>query len=129
MSTQKKSSWCDDLDSNPNAWWEDRSLSQKVLIVIGFVILGIGLAFLFGLAVMLLWNWLMPEIFGLKRITYWQAWGLFILSMILFKGMGSSSSSGNKSDRKRKKELRRYMREEQCDIAQAPSEAQDGDRA
>lgn len=43
------------------------------------------LAFLLGLFVMLLWNWLMPAIFGLGVISYWQAWGLVLLSHILFK--------------------------------------------
>jgi hypothetical protein len=95
-----------------DAWWEERTIGQKVLIVIGFIILGSGLLFLFGWVVMLLWNWLMPEIFGLKRITYWQGWGLLLLSTILFKGMGSS---GGKSDRRRKKELRRHIREEMKD--------------
>jgi hypothetical protein len=33
-----------------------------------------------------LWNWLMPEIFGLRAITYWQAAGLMALSWILFRG-------------------------------------------
>ena len=28
---------------------------------------------LFGEIVMHLWNWLMPAIFGLKMITFWQA--------------------------------------------------------
>ena len=54
-------------------------------LIFGGVILMAGLAFLFGVIVMLLWNWLMPEIFGLGTITYWQAWGLVILSHILFK--------------------------------------------
>ena len=54
-------------------------------LIIGGVILMAGLAFLFGFIVMLLWNWLIPEIFGLTTITYWQAWGLVILSHILFK--------------------------------------------
>lgn len=44
------------------------------------------LALLLGLIVMALWNWLMPELFGLTRIGYWQAWGLVILTHILFKG-------------------------------------------
>jgi len=96
-----------------NAWWTDRSIAQKVLIVLGFAVLGAGLLFLFGWIVMLLWNWLMPDIFGLKRITYWQAWGLLALSTILFKDMGSSGPGG-KSDRKRKQELRRHMREDLC---------------
>ena len=42
----------------------------------------------FTFAVMFLWNWLMPEIFNLKEITFWQAGGLLILSKILFGGFG-----------------------------------------
>lgn len=99
-------------ECNEWGWWEDRSLPQKILMGIGFGILGIGLVFLCGLIVMLLWNWLMPDIFGLQRVTYWQAWGLLILSHILFKGFGSGHSNG-RSDRKRRRQLRRYMREEQ----------------
>jgi hypothetical protein len=86
--------------------------------VIGFIILGIGLLFLFGLVVMALWNWLMPEIFGLKTLTYWQAWGVLALSCILFGKIGGSGSSG-KSDRKRKRELRGYMREAQSASGQS----------
>ena len=37
-------------------------------------------------AVFGLWNWLMPVIFGLRAITYWQALGLMALSWILFRG-------------------------------------------
>jgi hypothetical protein len=37
-------------------------------------------------AVSALWNGLMPEIFGLRTITYWQALGLMVLSWILFRG-------------------------------------------
>jgi hypothetical protein len=99
-------------------WWEDRTLPEKILIGIGFAILGIGLAFLFGWIVMLLWNWLMPEIFGLKRVTYWQAWGLLILCCILFKDFGSGSSNRS-SDRKRKRQLRRYMREDHSAMQEA----------
>jgi len=38
-----------------------------------------------GYPLMLLWNWLMPFIFGLPEITFWQAIGLNLLSTILFK--------------------------------------------
>jgi hypothetical protein len=34
---------------------------------------------------MLLWNWLMPAIFGLPAIGLWKAWRLVILVHILFK--------------------------------------------
>ena len=44
---------------------------------------------LFGLSaisyiVMLLWNWLMPVIFKLPNVSFFQAAGLFALSKILF---------------------------------------------
>jgi hypothetical protein len=38
----------------------------------------------FGQAVLHLWNWLMPSIFGLQRISFWQAVGLLGLCWILF---------------------------------------------
>jgi hypothetical protein len=46
-------------------------------------IIGI-LAIILGLPVMLLWNWLIPSIFGLTKITLWQAIGINILCTILF---------------------------------------------
>jgi hypothetical protein len=42
----------------------------------------------FGQAVLQLWNLLMPEIFGLHPISFWQAVGLMALSWILFGGLG-----------------------------------------
>ncbi len=98
---------------NPDAWWEERKLGLKIFL--GFLIgLGIiALIFLFGWAVMLLWNRLMPEIFGLTEISYWQAWGLLILSSILFKSSpfgGHDSSRGG--DRRRRKELKKLMDDE-----------------
>lgn len=64
------------------------------LAILGMVIGGLAvaavLAFFFGWIVMLLWNWLMPSVFGLKTITYWQAWGLVLLAHILIKpGFGA----------------------------------------
>ncbi len=95
--------------SRMGAWWEDRSLPQKILLGIGMGILGVGFLFLFGWIVMLLWNWLMPDLFGLKRLNYWKAWGLLALSTILFKGFHTGNSS--QSDRKRRRHLRRYLHE------------------
>jgi hypothetical protein len=56
-----------------------------VMMVLGGVALGVVVAFLLGWIVMLLWNWLMPTIFGLPAIGFWKAWGLVILAHILFK--------------------------------------------
>ena len=33
------------------------------------------------------WNITMPDIFGLKRIMYWQAFRLLIMTLILFSGV------------------------------------------
>jgi len=45
-----------------------------------------------GFAVMSLWNWLMPDLFGLRAIGFWQALGLFVLSKLLFGGLHGRSS-------------------------------------
>lgn len=42
-------------------------------------------AILLGLPLMWLWNWLMPTIFGLIEITFWQALGLNALAAILIR--------------------------------------------
>ena len=69
-------------------------------VIAGMIIFGIiamtGLAILFGFVIMWLWNWLMPELFDLPSLTYWQAVGLFILSKILLGGFGGGGSSKNK---------------------------------
>ncbi len=56
------------------------------------VVWGIAIVLAFVLAlgffVQLLWNWLMPAIFGLRTITYLQGIGLLLLSRVLFGRMG-----------------------------------------
>ena len=65
-----------------------------------YAVLGIAGAFLMGLLfgnlIMWLWNWLMPTIFGLSEITYWQAIGIFVLAKLIF-GFGTSDHSESKS--------------------------------
>jgi hypothetical protein len=57
----------------------------------GFAILFIGLV---GLAVMSLWNALLPAILGVTTITFWQAIGLLALSRLLFGGPGWRGGGG-----------------------------------
>lgn len=61
---------------------------NNVPIMIGIGLLSIVIIALIGIVaaipIYFLWNWLMPEIFNLKVITFWQAWGIFFLSGILF---------------------------------------------
>ena len=56
------------------------------MMIVGGVALGIALAFVLGFVVQALWNWLMPGLFGLPQVTYWQAWGLLILAHLLLGG-------------------------------------------
>lgn len=57
-----------------------------VLILTVFVI-----SVIFSIPAWLLWNWLVPTIFGLTEITLLQAWGLIFLSGLFFKSNTSQS--------------------------------------
>jgi len=55
-------------------------MKELIMLIIAIVFL-----FLLAFPLMWLWNWLMPDIFGLIEINYWQALGLNILSGILMR--------------------------------------------
>lgn len=57
-----------------------------VLRGLKFVLFAALAATLFSVVVMWLWNWLMPAVFSLHAIGFWQALGLLVLSKILFSG-------------------------------------------
>lgn len=112
--------------SEPRPSTGDRSLAQKIVSGIGSGILGIGLIAALGWVVLLPWNWLMPEIFGLRRLNYWQAGGLLVLCWILFKGVRlGSDTSGRSADRKRRSRLRSYLAEGQTAAEGAQTDARD----
>lgn len=71
MEAKKGRSRCMDPERGDgfDGWWEDRSPPRKILVGAGFGILGVGLLFLFGRVVMLLWNRLMPDNAALRRGT------------------------------------------------------------
>lgn len=60
------------------------SLVKIIGLVVVALIVAVGLDFLLAIPTMYLWNWLMPKIFNLTTITYWQAWGLSLLASLLF---------------------------------------------
>ena len=67
---------------------------RKVFMLLAFPVMVFGL----GAAIMYLWNWLMPDLFGLNAISYWQALGLFALSRLLLGGFrfGKHKHHGHK---------------------------------
>ena len=68
-------------------------MRKKKLLFIPLAILAMAL-FIFagGEIVRLLWNWLLPSLFGWRLITFWQAVGLLALCRILFGGLGAHGS-------------------------------------
>jgi hypothetical protein len=59
-----------------------KSSFEAIAAFLGMIAIAIVLL---GYPLMMLWNWLMPVIFGLPEITFWQAIGLNLLSTVLFK--------------------------------------------
>jgi hypothetical protein len=64
-----------------------RRLRRRRLLWLAPLVLVVGVGLFFGLGKLVAWLWreTVVEIFGIKPITFWQAWGLILLSQILFK--------------------------------------------
>jgi hypothetical protein len=75
------------VDKMPN--WLKYTL-YTILGIAGAILLGL----LFGNLIKWLWNWLLPSLFNLRTIGFWEGLGLFALAKILF-GFGGSSHSGD----------------------------------
>jgi hypothetical protein len=78
-------------------------------------LIGIAIFTAVGFVVMLLWNNLLPEILGVKTITFWQAIGIFILSKILF-GFGKGGRMGPPWKRGRMAERFKEMTPEEREV-------------
>jgi len=64
-------------------------MRRRWIFIAPLAILGLLLFIVIGgQAVRLLWNWLLPPLFGWRQITFWQALGLLALCRILFGGYG-----------------------------------------
>ena len=59
---------------------------NRFLRIMKFVLIAIVAFSAFSFLIMSLWNWLMPGVFGLHLISFWQAAGILFLSKILFGG-------------------------------------------
>jgi len=90
--------------------WSERSARAKVGLITAAVVMVPAFLALFGAVTMWLWNWLMPTIFKLPEIGFWQAIGLLLLAQIFFKG-GHAGRAGKA--RWRRAKLRERMREDE----------------
>ena len=72
------------------------------ILIVAVVALLIGAVFgLYGWLIMLLWNALMPEIFGLTTISFWQSVGLLLLSGFLLKSGGPVNAAATAYNNKK----------------------------
>jgi hypothetical protein len=90
--------------NNPeNAKSVSKPTRRSIFHIAGHVIVGVAFAvafaLVFALFVQFIWNGVMPDIFGFKRITFWQAFGIIILAKLLFGGFGHHSHDRWKKDR------------------------------
>ena len=61
--------------------------------IVGFIVLLVGLSFLFSWPIWMLWNGcLVGAVDGVHQITWLQAWGISILCAFLFKPTSVTSS-------------------------------------
>lgn len=82
---------------------------KRAIIIAPLAILGMLLfAFLGGELVKYLWNWLVPSLFGLPQVTFWQALGLLALCRILFGGMGGRGGGAFGRSRMRRRMAERW---------------------
>lgn len=79
-----------------HAWWEN-----ILAIIIGIVfVLGVafGLMCLNSWLIMLLWNAILPALFGFSTITFWQTFGLYLILWLLKGGIAKITTSISKND-------------------------------
>lgn len=76
-------------------------MRKRLIWIAPLAILGMMIfAWIGGEVVMLLWNWLAPELFGLRQISFWQALGLLTICRILFGGFGLAGNSSHRARRR-----------------------------
>lgn len=82
---------------------------KRILWMAPAAIVGMAVfIFIGGEVVMRLWNWLLPDLFGFKQLTFWPALGLLALCRILFGGFGMRG--GDMRSRMRRRMSERWDR-------------------
>ena len=85
-----------------------RGIARGISIGIAAAIAFVLFIFMGGFVVQWLWNWLVPDILALRRVTFWEALGLLALCRILFGGFslgGGHHRSSNEHGREWWKKL------------------------
>lgn len=97
-------------DDRPQRGWHGRG--HRLLKVAIVLTLMVAVAGVLGWIVLSLWNWLMPAVFGLGTVTFWQALGLLVLARILIGGMRGFRHGGRRHHRHMRERWERMTAEE-----------------
>lgn len=81
-------------------YWVSKGIKMALFVLVGGTLM--------SLAVMLLWNALLPSILGVTTITFWQAVGILALSRLLFGGRGGGGRHRGRKGRKREHWMKRW---------------------
>ena len=88
-------------------------MRRRLFFIAPLAVLGLVLFIaLGGEAVLQLWNWLLPPLFGWRALTFWQALGLLALCRILFGGFGLHGSRHSGFRRRMEERCERMTPEE-----------------
>lgn len=68
---------------------------NNIKVALAFILGVVIMIVIIGFPVMLLWNWLMPEIFGLTEITFIQAIGLLFLTYLFIPKQSYNSKTNS----------------------------------
>ena len=86
-------------------------VKRRIAIAVAASVAIVLFTFVGGLAVKLLWNWLLPPLFGLPAVSFRQALGLLVLSRILFGGVGGHGGRRWRMSDDDRERIRQRMRE------------------
>ena len=89
----------------------------KPLKILFFVCIFIAFVTAISWLVMFLWNAILPDVVGVKPLTFWQAAGLLLLAKILFGGFGKGRGHWKNSKKKGWKNKWMNMNEEERQAA------------
>lgn len=105
----------------------------KIILKTSLFVVGFGI---YTFLTMILWNHLVPSIFSLPQINFWQTLGLIVLIKMLFLGHGWGGKYAHHEKRKRfmkhksdrmdewKRQCRKKMNEKQANIDTTESDTE-----
>ncbi|AZQ64501.1 hypothetical protein EI427_20515 [Flammeovirga pectinis] len=98
------------------------SNKKRVAKMVGFGIIAISLI---TTVFMFLWNWLMPVIFGLTTISFFQSLGLLVMSKIIFSGANKPSFRQREKAMMRKEKFMHQMKKRKFEMKEEETDLTD----